>query len=332
MSGELLILVFITFKRWKGVYFWMIIATTAGLIIYTSAMLLSNFENSYSPTVISAWLNIGFSLTIFFYPLVLWSRLHLVISHRLRLLKAILALILFTTLGCVITTLGVGYGFLYKHPETYRFQEIVNRVEIVALITLEVIISTVYIYHTARFLKSGYPLHTRKVIGLLVFVQLVTTTLNAIEMYATYTDRVRVAALVNPLEISFKLRLEFICLNQLRSLVKQGLDTGLDLLSVPAVGGSDPEKAQYSNMSVGEQRALSIPEEIALPSSGSGPSNNSEITTLRGGIRIDGGSLETQTRKVQELDPIGHAEGITTQKAGNEANDFEAQYLGRWKG
>lgn len=64
------------------------------------------------------------------------------------------------------------FGLISRHHEAYmRPMEIMERVQQTVFTLQESIISILYIFHTYRFLNSGYEMHTRKVVRLLVLVQ-----------------------------------------------------------------------------------------------------------------------------------------------------------------
>jgi hypothetical protein len=79
---ELLILIFITFKQRKGLYFWSLLVSTTGLIPYAVGFLLKLLG---IPLGQARWtslvlLTVGWWTMITGQSVVLWSRLHLVLS------------------------------------------------------------------------------------------------------------------------------------------------------------------------------------------------------------------------------------------------------------
>jgi hypothetical protein len=324
MNAEILVLVFATFKRYNGAYFWSILATASGLIIYTTAFLLVNFENPFSPVVINAMLNVGFTLNTFGYPLVLWSRLHLVIGYKPRFLKAVLVLIITICVGTVVTALAIGYGVFYKHPEKFLYELIANHVEAFALALQDLFIAVVYIYETSEFLKSGYSIQTRKVIGLLVVVQSFCVAVD-ITVIASSFNQARLAGSITPVVISVKLRLEFVVLNQLRSLVKRGLAPALSLRSAPRVRGQHLESAKGADQAPGESLQLPKPERIANTEQAALSSSASPGTTPC--------SCGVSGREKQNLhDPDEILSEEAKNLARSSVDDLEAMYLGQWHG
>jgi hypothetical protein len=231
MSAELLILVLTTFKRYNRVYVWSILATIIGAVLYATAFLFVNFKSNASPIAIITVLNTGVVASLMGYLIVLWSRLHLVIGHKPRLLKLILALVIFSSLGSAAITFAIGYGLDYRHPKSFYVRKLVHSIEGFVFAAQETVISGVYIYQTARFLNSGYAFHIRGVIGTLIMIQFICIGLDAGFIAISYTKGVRLAGVFQPMAITIKLRLEFVVLNQLKLLVKSGLNTSLKVAS-----------------------------------------------------------------------------------------------------
>jgi MFS family permease len=281
MSAELFILLIVTFKQYNRVYVWSILITIIGVILYTTAILFVNFENNASPVAIVTILNTGVVASLLGYLLVLWSRLHLVIGHKPRLLKGILVLVIFSSLTSAAITFAIGYGLDYRHPKSFYVRKLVHSIQGFVFAAQETIISGVYIYQTARFLKSGYAFRVRKIVGTLVIIQFVCIGLNAGFIVISYTKGVRLAAVFQPMEITIKLRLEFVVLNQLKSLVKGGLNSSLRLTSVALPQELDIEKR--SNSYPTDEGLLSCPIQSIRGTDHpiSAPHADSEITSLR---------------------------------------------------
>ncbi|PVH81814.1 hypothetical protein DL98DRAFT_350197, partial [Cadophora sp. DSE1049] len=220
MSIELLLLVYVTFKRHTGVYFWSIIITTIGIVLQTTGYILKSFENSWPVVLVVIICKVGWVANVTGFSIVLWSRLHLVVRNP-RILKWLLVIILIDGLVCHTPVVVFEFGLMTKHHDTYyRPMQIMERIQQTVFTLQETAMSCLYIYHTRKFLKIGYPMKTRKVIGLLLLVQLLVIALDAVLTLFDYTDKFTLKCTLHPLVYSIKLKLEFIVLNQLQSLVK----------------------------------------------------------------------------------------------------------------
>lgn len=228
MNVELLVLLYATFKRHSGIYFWSIVFTVCGIVVYTTANILTSFKNNCPETLVHLFLNIGWSAMITGFSLVLWSRLHLVTNNS-RFLKCVLVMILFDGIVWTSVAIGISFGLTLKYHKEYPIAKIVNYIEGIVFIIQEIFLSCSYMYFTARFLKSGHSLHTRKVISLLLFVQVLVVALDAALFVLVFTNRLTLATALHPFIQSIKLKLEFMVLNQLKKLVRRGLASNLSL-------------------------------------------------------------------------------------------------------
>lgn len=83
---ELYILIFITFKSYRGLYFWSLLISCLGLIPYTLGFVFKFFAVlPYAVRLVSVTLLIvGWILIVTGSNVVLWSRLHLMMTPSLR--------------------------------------------------------------------------------------------------------------------------------------------------------------------------------------------------------------------------------------------------------
>ena len=179
MCIEILVLVYVTFKRHRGVYFWSIIITTIGLILQTTGYILKEFKNDCPVVLVTIICKLGWVSNVTGFSIVLWSRLHLVVRNP-RVLRAVLIMIIVDAILLHTPIIVCEFGLISRHHHEYVHpMEVLERIQQTIFTIQETIISSLYIYHTARFLNSGYASHTRKVIGLLVCVQALVIALDA---------------------------------------------------------------------------------------------------------------------------------------------------------
>ncbi|KAM7186392.1 hypothetical protein V8F33_011865 [Rhypophila sp. PSN 637] len=230
MSLELLVLVHLTFRQRRGVYFWSIIITTLGIILQTTGYLLKAFENTWPPVLVTIICKLGWVSNVTGFSLVLWSRLHLIVNSP-KILRCILGMIIINAI--VLHTPIVVFEFALMSPDLSirgKFlypMEIMERIQQTIFTLQEVIISGLYIYHTARFLHDGFAARTRKVVALLITVQIIAICFDAGLTAFDYMNMFTLKCTLHPFVYSVKLKLEFIVLNQLLTIVKRGLVPGL---------------------------------------------------------------------------------------------------------
>src|SRR3984885_9730672 len=179
MCIELIVLVYVTFKRHSGLYFWSIIITTCGIALQTTGYILKEFKNDCPPILTTIICKLGWVSNVSGFSIVLWSRLHLVVRDP-RILRLVLIMIIVDGILLQTPVVVFEFGLISRHHWEYvRPMEIMERIQQTIFTCQETIISSLYIYHTRRFLNSGYASHTRKVIGLLVAVQMLVICFDA---------------------------------------------------------------------------------------------------------------------------------------------------------
>ena len=162
---------YVTFKRHSGLYFWSIIVTTCGIILQTTGYILKEFKNDCPAILTTIICKLGWVANVSGFSIVLWSRLHLVVRSR-RVLRLVLAMIIVDGILLHTPIVVCEFGLISRHHHEYiQPMEILERIQQTVFTVQETIIACLYIYNTARFLNGGYATHTRKVIGLLVSVQ-----------------------------------------------------------------------------------------------------------------------------------------------------------------
>ncbi|KAL2073874.1 hypothetical protein VTL71DRAFT_11200 [Oculimacula yallundae] len=350
VSIELLVLVYVTFKRHAGVYFWSIIITTIGIVLQTTGYILLKFENTWPVILVVIICKLGWVMNVTGFSIVLWSRLHLVVRNS-RILKWLLVLIIVDGLVCHTPITVFEFGLMTRHHDTYyRPMQIMERIQQTVFTIQETVMSCLYIYHTRKFLKIGYPMQTRKVIGLLFLVQLFVIALDVILTLFDYTDKFTLKCTVHPLVYAIKLKLEFIVLNQLQSLVKRGLTPGLGLAPptlVEAKSSSDraspsptPSPSPSPKLTGTRDLARQAPRfetgfvtkagpmvvEVDRSSPGESMTDSLEIEgAMLGQRKHDSNQTLTECDEHDLRALVGRADDII-----EKPDDLERQYLGNW--
>jgi len=224
MSLELIVLVYVTFKRRRGLYFWSIIITALGFVLQIAGFLLKFFENKWPRVLVNIIFTIGRVSNVTGFSIVLWSRLHLLVHNRYYILQTILAIIIFNSIAMHMPT--IIFRFYMMSPQ-YRKQfvhplEIMERVQQTVFALQETVISGLYIYYASRFLRSAFAPPRRKVVALrlLIAVQVATILMDGGLTIFDYISLYTLKCAVHPFVYAVKLKMEFIVLNQLLAIVK----------------------------------------------------------------------------------------------------------------
>lgn len=220
-ASELAILIPMTFRHYRGLYFWSILlSSTMGLIPSGIGNLLHFF--SIGPLWLALTLSIiGFYFMIPGQSLVLYSRLHLVLYNQ-RILRLVLcAVITSTALVAFPTTVTTfGSAFVRTHPWNEAYTA-VERLQVTWFCVQESVISYLYIRVTIRLLRlspanNG---HRRKImyelLAINVFIVLMDTAIVVLEFFGLYFLQVLLKCMI----YSIKLKLEFAVLGKLTAVV-----------------------------------------------------------------------------------------------------------------
>jgi hypothetical protein len=326
MSVELLVLVYMSFQRHCGVYYYSIIATTIGTILQTTGFILLRFENDWPPIFVFVMSKVGWAVNVTGFSVVLWSRLHLVVNNP-RILKGVLFMIVFDGTICLGATSIFEFGLSNSKYRTtfYPAINIIERTQQTVFTVQEIVISFIYIYYTAQFLGSGYAMHTRKVIRLLLCVQVIVITLDLVLTATVYMDKLILRCTLHPFFYTVKLKLEFILLNQLQTLFKHNSapEQILHVLDSQLHGSLPPMKK--SPWKPREPDFITVADMVNQP-----PGSNLEVSdSLKSGRKEIGGMRSKSDQTLQDKRWTCHQPGKHDCEK-NTTDSIDIFYLGKW--
>lgn len=217
---ELLLRIFITFERYKGLYFWsLLISTLIGVLFHSVGFLLKYFNLTTATWLPITIATVGWWAMVTGQSFVLYSRLNLVLQNQL-VLRLVLCMILMNVLLLMIPTSVLTYASNFSSSNTYvAAYDVVERIEIIGFSIQEIIISALYIRETNDMLKLNPEGKNRKIVMQLLGINLVFILMDlgliAMEFAHLYMYQTTIKGLV----YSIKLKLEFAVLGQLVSIV-----------------------------------------------------------------------------------------------------------------
>lgn len=234
---ELLTLISLTFKRRAGLYFWSILFASFGIIPYCLGWLFVYFDltRDYIGMIIET---IGWVLVISGQSLVLYSRLHLIVTD-IKLLRGVLIMIVINGLVWVSilsqcthfpltnikhTTMTVLlFGSEYSLRDNRRgFNNIFNIMEKISMCCFylqELIISGVYLWKSADILKTAFG-NTRNMLYKLFTINFVIVLMDVTLMVIEFHDWYVWEQGIKLVTYSVKLKLEFAVLSELIEFVR----------------------------------------------------------------------------------------------------------------
>lgn len=242
---ELNLVIFYTFKRRRGLYFWSLLISSWGCSLHALGFILK-FLVGTTWLVDLPFIEVGWVSMVTGQAFVLYSRLHLVL-RKPRTLNYVLALIIVDAIVLHLPTIIFTYGSNSPNAQfwVHKFN-VMERIQLAGFCIQEFIISTIYIVSTVRLLGAIYHSRTRKVMFQLILINGICIGMDIILIGLEYTNNYVGEASIKPMLYAIKLKLEFAVLNQLMGLTKAGLTEGNRWRS-----GNDPNSHELKDRTIG---------------------------------------------------------------------------------
>ncbi|KAF9891911.1 hypothetical protein FE257_002874 [Aspergillus nanangensis] len=269
---ELNFLLFLTFKRRTGLYFWSFLIATWGIAIYSVGFLLRDFLRFSSLTYLYVTMIIlGWSSMVTGQSLVLYSRLHLIVRNRI-ILRLVLAMIVLDAIILHIPTTVLCFGA--NSPDSNQFDlpySVFERVQVTIFFVQESLISGLYMYQTAKLMYGGGALNQihgeagRALMVHLILMNVIVVLLDTTILVLAFTGRYASQTAAKGFIYSVKLKVEFEILNRLVKLARHTSDTSSHLeygVSDPSAGSNGQGEGAQSNGEVKHRRRHSCPWKV----------------------------------------------------------------------
>ncbi|KAL5363469.1 hypothetical protein BJX96DRAFT_119149 [Aspergillus floccosus] len=217
---EVIILCFVTFKRYRGAYFWSLLVASCGLIVNCIGFIIFFFVTT-SPYVSVTIILIGWYCMVTGHSVVLWSRLHLVF-RRPNYLRFILYLIIINAICLHVPITVLLYGAVTPTaPESFQQgYNIMERIQLIGFCLQEFLLSGIYIWETGKLLRLRPHSSTYRVILIrLLVINIVIIALDATVVVLEYAGLFSLQVFFKPFAYGLKLRLEYAILGSLIQLV-----------------------------------------------------------------------------------------------------------------
>ncbi|KAJ5551366.1 hypothetical protein N7535_000683 [Penicillium sp. DV-2018c] len=222
---ELMILLFVTFAEFRGLYFWsLFVSSSAGLLPYSLGFLLKFFNvTPHQPWLPVILLTIGWWCMVTGQSVVLYSRLHLVLSNQ-RTLRRVLAMIVINAIILHFPTTVLTFGTnLAQGPSLEPYKKgynIMEKIQMTGFCLQEFIISGLYIWETVRMLRLDPDRTKRKIQYQLLIINFIIIILDVGLLVAEYMNYYIMETMLKGAIYSIKLKLEFAVLGKLIHLVR----------------------------------------------------------------------------------------------------------------
>lgn len=224
---ELNVIIFSTFQRFRGLYFWSFVAATNGIIPYLIGFLYKNVVGSHNNSLYTTLVAIGWVPMVTGQSLVLYSRLHLLLWNRFYL-RLVLGMIITNAVVLHIPIIILMYGANNSADNSW-VQPYANyrKIQAAAFFLQELIISVIYIKSCFSFFDvqdSSYRDAVRKMRGHLLCVNVFVILLDIPILCLIYMDYYDMQTAYKGLVYSIKLKLEFRILKRLVEMTNKRPD------------------------------------------------------------------------------------------------------------
>lgn len=229
---ELIVVCFVTFRRYRGCYFWSLLVSSFSLIPHVLGYVFLLF-----PLGISPWLSVTFVLVpwcgmVTGQSLVLWSRLHLVLQSP-KVLWAVLCMIIVDAIVFHTPVFVLMYGIV--SPKASQFStgyEVMERIQLVGFCIQELVLSGLYVYETAKLLRLRPEQRHRQILVHLLIINIFILVLDFAVVGTEYAGYYAVQVMFKPVAYSIKLKLEYAILGKLVEIAN-GVTSDLWASSTP---------------------------------------------------------------------------------------------------
>ncbi|KAJ5996480.1 hypothetical protein N7499_007202 [Penicillium canescens] len=218
---ELIVLIFLTFKRYEGPYFWSMLVSSVGILPYSVGYLIKFFGLTSATWLPVTLLTIGWWTMVTGQSFVLYSRLHLVIQN-MRVLRWVKTMIITNIFLLHVPTTVLTYVANFSNSQTsVDGYDVMEKLQLTGFCVQEVIISAMYMWETNRMLRMNQDHVSRKTIMQLLAVNvsciLMDIALMVIEFMNFYIYQTTLKATL----YSIKLKLEIAVLGKLVNIAHQ---------------------------------------------------------------------------------------------------------------
>ncbi|KAJ5678990.1 hypothetical protein N7462_007234 [Penicillium macrosclerotiorum] len=220
---ELVVLIFVTFALYRGLYFWSLLVSSIGLVPYSLGFLMKFFNLTTATWLPVTFLTIGWWTMVTGQSIVLYSRLHLVLANQ-RVLRRVLIMILVNAVALHIPTTVLTYGTNLApaggpRNAYIRGYNVMEKIQMTGFCLQEFIISGLYIWETVRMIRLDPDRTKRKIQYQLIIINMVIIILDLGLLVAEYRNYYIMETMLKGAVYSIKLKLEFAVLGKLIHLV-----------------------------------------------------------------------------------------------------------------
>jgi hypothetical protein len=218
---ELNFLIFTTFQRYRGLYFWSLVVASWGVVFYGIGFLFKFFQVIDNGVGNVVFITIGWWCMVTGQSVVLYSRLHLILLNK-KLLRQILWMIIVDAVILHIPTTVLTFG---SNGDTdtaafVRGYNVMEKIQMTGFCVQEFIISGIYLWETAKFLRTDDQAKSRKTLYQLFYINMIIIMMDLSLLGLEYANLYILEIVIKGMVYSVKLKLEFAILGKLVQYVR----------------------------------------------------------------------------------------------------------------
>ncbi|KAK3348671.1 hypothetical protein B0T25DRAFT_227560 [Lasiosphaeria hispida] len=222
--AELSFIIFATFKRRSGLYFWSFVVATWGIVPHAIGFMLKAYVPDAARFLLVAIFIFGWWGMVTGQSLVLYSRLHLVLHNNLQL-RLVLAMIITNVFVCHVPVSLLAFAVNSSHPDPFlKPYSVYEKLQVTIFFVQEVAISGLYIKEAIKLMRMREIMHdkgrARGLIVHLLIVNVIIVLLDINIMALEYANLHDIQTSYKTLVYSVKLKIEFSILNRLVELTR----------------------------------------------------------------------------------------------------------------
>lgn len=219
---ELIALIFVTFRDYRGLYFWSLLISSAfGVLPYSVGFLMKFFQLTSVTWLSVTLLTVGWYTMVTGQSMVLYSRLHL-LNRNPKVLRPVLCMIIVDAIVLHIPTTVLTYGsnFASSNHQYVKGYNVMEKIQMTGFCLQEFILSGIYIHETIVLLKANPERGRRKIMYQLIALNLIIILMDIALLVVEYKNIYVIETTLKGAIYSIKLKLEFAVLGQLIRLVR----------------------------------------------------------------------------------------------------------------
>lgn len=219
---ELIALIFVTFRNYRGLYFWSLLISSAfGVLPYSVGFLIKFFQLTSATWLSVTLLTVGWYTMVTGQSMVLYSRLHL-LNRNPKVLRPVLCMIIVDAIVLHIPTTVLTYGsnFASSNHHFVEGYNVMEKIQMTGFCLQEFVLSGVYIYETIILLKANPEHGRRKIMYQLIAINMIIILMDVALLVVEYKNIYVIETTLKGAIYSIKLKLEFAVLGQLIRLVR----------------------------------------------------------------------------------------------------------------